>query len=183
MKLTTTLTSLLASQDFNSEFASFLLPSQDTDPERIKVLAALKGFESMIVIGIGGSNLGTIAVSEALAKNTNRKKLYFQDTTDTEATEQILSEILQRLIDGEKVVITVISKSGSTAETIALADRVYALKESHRENVAIVTISDPDSKLDMLSKNKEWYHLNLPNMVGGRYSVMSNVGLFPLEFI
>jgi glucose-6-phosphate isomerase len=183
MKILQTLTSLLASQDFNSDFASFLLPSQDTDPERIKVLDALKGFESMIVIGIGGSNLGTIAVSEALAKNTNGKKLYFLDTPDTEATEDILKEVLTRITHGEKVAITVISKSGSTAETIALADRVYALKESHRENVAIVTISDPDSKLDMLSKNKEWYHLNLPNMVGGRYSVMSNVGLFPLEFI
>lgn len=110
----------------------------------------------MIVIGIGGSNLGTIAVYEALASSTNGKKLYFLDTPDTEATENILVQMSHKLALNERVVITVISKSGSTTETIALADRAYALKNEFDSQVAIVTISDPDSALDILTKDRWW---------------------------
>lgn len=183
MKLPTILSDLINSWDFNSPFASFLLPFTSVDNERRILLEKYKDYENMIVIGIGGSNLGTIAVYEALAKSTNGKKLYFLDTPDTEATENILLKISHKLTLNERVVITVISKSGSTTETIALADRAYTLKNEFDSQVAIVTISDPDSALDRLAKDQWWWRLTLPKMVGGRYSIFSNVGLFPLEFV
>src|SRR4030095_7495304 len=78
---------------------------------------------ALVVIGIGGSNLGTIAVLEALRGklyNHHREiKVYFVDTVDTDNVSDIAQLVEDELTTGNNIVINVISKSGATTETVA----------------------------------------------------------------
>jgi len=140
-------------------------------------------YKNIALIGIGGSNLWTIAIHEALGK-TAEKHIEFFDTVDSEATERWISMFEEKLKKWERCVIIVISKSGTTTETLALADILYKrLFLRFREYISIVTLSDPHSKLDTLAQTEWWERLHIPPMVGGRYSVLSSVGIFPLELL
>ncbi len=181
---------LIQKRDFSSEYVSFLLPTEKNILEESKKLAKeFSDFENIAIIGIGGSNLGTAAIYDALNKSIEshipRKWVYFFDTTDTEYTlTTLIDKVEKKLIADEKIILTVISKSGTTTETIALASTIYnILIPKYEKHVEIVTISDEDSKMDRLALSKWWKNLHIPKMVGGRYSVFSNVGIFPLTFM
>ncbi len=187
MSLIHTLQTLLEKQDFSSDYASFLLPfDTGSEDERKKLVEKYKSVENIALVWIWGSNLGTIAIHESLRDNDilGEKNISFFDTPDPEYTKQAIESIEIMLEAGENLLIIVISKSGTTTETLALADILYRkLFLPYREQVDIVTISDPLSKLDNLAKSEWWDRLNLPPKVGGRYSVFSNVGLFPLALL
>ena len=77
-----------------------------------------------------------------------------------------LSELRAKLEKGEDIILCIISKSGTTAETIGIFELLYSeLYLSHRDQVHIVTISDPESKLDALAKEQKWHRYNLPKNV------------------
>jgi len=85
----------------------------------------------------------------------SEKKYIIFDTPDPEYTKQTIESIKIMLDAGENLLIIVISKSGSTTETIVLADILYReLSLPYRDQVNIVTISDPNSKLDTLAKTE-----------------------------
>lgn len=144
-----------------------------------------------VVIGIGGSNLGTVAVIEALyGKFYNEEqpdiKVYFADTVDTDHIYDIILLIEQELEQGNNVVVTMISKSGTTMETVANAEIfIYLLKKNRPEDYHryVVAITDEGSKLWQLAEQHHFDRLAIPKNVGGRYSVFSAVGLFPLALI
>jgi glucose-6-phosphate isomerase len=187
MSLIHTLQTLLEKQDFSSDYASFVLPfDTGSEDERKKLVEKYKSVENIALVWIWGSNLGTIAIHESLRDNDilGEKNISFFDTPDPEYTKQAIESIEIMLEAGENLLIIVISKSGTTTETLALADILYRkLFLPYRSQVDIVTISDPLSKLDNLAKSEWWDRLNLPPKVGGRYSVFSNVGLFPLALL
>ena len=144
----------------------------------------------LIVIGIGGSNLGTIAVQEAvLGKRYNQltaaTKVLYADTVDSDSINDIITLVKPVLEKGGNIILNVISKSGTTTETIANAEVLIDLLLRHKKDYknCITVTSDKDSELWNIAVKEEFNVLEIPKKVGGRYSVFSPAGLFPLGLL
>ena len=135
----------------------------------------------LLVIGIGGSYLGARAVIDALTP-------YFGKTgpeilfAGHHMSGAYLKQLLEHL-DGKSVYVNVISKSGTTLEP-ALAFRVIREWLEARFDDAerrIVVTTDPDAgALNVLQKEKGYKKYVIPPDVGGRFSVLTPVGLLPI---
>ena len=144
----------------------------------------------LVVIGIGGSNLGTIAVQEAVFGRSYNEltlatKILYADTVDSDSINDIIRRIEPTLKKGGSVIINGVSKSGGTTETIAnfeiLANLLRRYHKQYQEYVVVTT--DKNSQFWHLAIEKGFDVLEIPKKVGGRYSVFSPVGLFPLGMI
>ena len=130
--------------------------------------------KDIVVIGIGGSSLGTKAVHRFLSyKNVSERKLHFLETTDPITLKSSLAEI-----DLDDALFIVISKSGGTIETISIFKYILSLKPLSKENFIFVT--DLDSPLYRLGQERGIEIFYIAKNVGGRFSVLSSVGLIPL---
>ncbi|NUN11815.1 hypothetical protein HUU53_04185 [Candidatus Micrarchaeota archaeon] len=159
--------SIVKTRNWASDYASLLLPSEKTFLHQShRVLKQVKA-DNFIVVGIGGSNLGTLALQEPLGK-----KIFYADTTDPDHLKSIIKQCKG------KTLVNIVSKSGSTTETIANACTL--LKEL--KNYEVIVTTDSGSKLDKEAEQNGWLVLEVPSRVGGRYSVFSNVGLLPLAW-
>jgi glucose-6-phosphate isomerase len=164
---------LLAIERERSLVGYYNLPDENID----EILAYRDQFdeqvESIVVLGIGGSSLGAKAIYEFL-KPTKRplRKLYFFESTDPLNIMDLLSKI-----DIEKSHFLVISKSGTTVETISIFKYFYA---KHRDANLYTFITDSNSPLDYFAQEIGSKVFYLPSGVGGRFSVLSVVGLLPL---
>jgi len=140
-----------------------------------------KNFENILIIGIGGSNLGLRASESAilgsLASRYETPKIHYMDNSDPEKTHYILKNI-----DLEKTLVFVISKSGNTVETLAnfFIVRNLMKKKNFNWNKNIVAITH-EGELKRLSDKENYIHFDVPTNVGGRFSVLSSVGLAPLS--
>jgi len=147
-----------------------------------------KKSEVFVVIGIGGSYLGARAIIEALS---HRFKAFKKEEKNPEIlyagnqmSEEYLSELLE-ILDEKDYSLTVISKSGTTTEP-AIAFRIIKqhLTEKYGEQEAkerIVAITDKEKgALKKLSNEKGYKTFDVPDDVGGRYSVLTPVGLLPI---
>ncbi len=147
--------------------------------------------EHLIVLGIGGSALGNIALHAALNPHTynllprdqrNGPRLYVLDNVDPQFVGATLDLVHRDDPSFKRTVVNVISKSGETAETasqfMVLRSMLNAaLGDSHREH--IVAITDPRKGTMRAICDVEGYAtLPVPDGVGGRFSVLSPVGLF-----
>lgn len=141
-----------------------------------------KTLKYVIVIGIGGSNLGTKAVYNALWKNDG-PQIIFLDIPDSKMVKLSAEYISQNAASPDNILINVISKSGHTIETIACAE--YFINELKKKFTDVekrtVVITDENSELWEIAKGRDIYVLPIPKSIGGRYSVFSTVGLFPLK--
>ncbi|MGB8366767.1 MAG: hypothetical protein WCD44_00255, partial [Candidatus Babeliales bacterium] len=145
----------------------------------------------LVVIGIGGSHLGTAAIHEALfGKFYNEQnppiKVYFADTVDTDYIYDIILLVEQAIEEDHHVLINVVSKSGRTTETIANFEIFLYLLQHYRGinyHHYVVVTTDEDSPLWELAGEKKLTRLAIPKKVGGRYSVFSAVSLFPLALL
>ncbi|RXK00078.1 glucose-6-phosphate isomerase [Arcobacter sp. CECT 8986] len=153
----------------------YSLPFQDTT--KVKEFAKDVKQSHVAVIGIGGSTLGTFAIYQFL-KRTNdfTKKLHFFESTDP-------TDIKQRVkkLDLEDTIFLIISKSGTTIETISIFKYLSSLVTMNENNCVIV--SETDSKLTAFAKQNSMQTFEIPKNVGGRFSVFSNVGLLPLAIL
>ena len=144
----------------------------------------------IVVLGIGGSNLGTTAVQEAVLgklynQHTSNIKILYTDTVDTDLITDTIKIIEPVLKNKENVLINCISKSGTTTETIANFEVFLNLLKKYKKDYQkyVVITTDKDSKLWNLAKSEGFDILQIPKKVGGRFSVFSPVGLFPLGLI
>jgi len=143
----------------------------------------------IVVVGIGGSNLGTIAVQEALlGKNWNlhnSPRIMYADTVDPDALKVIIEEMQYHLRQGHQILLNVVTKSGSTTETIANFEVLLNILKRHRRDAEkyVVVTTDKHSKLWNLAVKNNFSVLEVPGKVGGRYSMFSAVGLFPLGML
>ena len=144
----------------------------------------------LIVVGIGGSNLGTVAVQEAvLGRLSNQReppsKILYADTVDADLLDAIRAFIEAVLKKGGNILINGVSKSGGTTETIAnfevLIDVIKKYKAEWQQYIVVTT--DKNSKYWSLAQDQGFSLLEIPLKVGGRFSVFSAVGLFPLGMI
>lgn len=129
--------------------------------------------ENIVVLGIGGSSLGARAIYEFLKPvKAPTRKLFFFESTDPLNIMDLLSKI-----DIEKSHFLIISKSGSTVETISIFKYLYA---KHQDVSMYTFITDEGSALDKFATQIGSKTFYLPAEVGGRFSVLSVVGLLPL---
>jgi glucose-6-phosphate isomerase len=165
------------------------------DAQHLRVAQGLakkfKGVSLVIVIGIGGSNLGTVAVQEAiLGKLHNvdpgkRPRILYADTVDTITMMRINGLLNSELKKKRNVVLNIVSKSGGTTESVAnfevLLHTLQKYKKAWRNYVVATT--DERSHLWALAQEEKFVTLPIPKKIGGRYSVFSHVGLFPLAVL
>lgn len=169
------------------------------DALRLPVDAALEGevthaaqrlwnnrLKYVIVIGIGGSNLGTEAVYQAAYGKSDllrerTPKLLVLDTV----TPRMLRDVTRALLrsgNADEFAIDIVSKSGTTTETVANADILLAALTEHFGDISsrIVVTTEHGSPLAQWAERKGIAALSIPAKIGGRFSVMSAVGLLPL---
>lgn len=183
---------LAAKNGPGSDFLGWVDLPVDYDKEefaRIKQAAAKikSNSEVLIVIGIGGSYLGARAVIEALKSSLyNSLK---KDTPDiyfigNSISPTYLNEVVS-LVEGRDFSVNIISKSGTTTEP-ALAFRVFRdlLVERYGEDGAkgriYATTDKAKGTLKELSDKKGYETFVVPDDVGGRFSVLTAVGLLPI---
>lgn len=134
----------------------------------------------VMVVGIGGSNLGSCAIYRALRSQGTTVSFY--DTVDNHKIIGAIETIRRVAAEGRHIVLNIISKSGSTLETLANARVLLKVSQevSPDWKSQVVITSEPESKLTAWAKEQGIDTLPNPKNVGGRFSVMSAVGLFPL---
>ncbi|MBW2037208.1 MAG: glucose-6-phosphate isomerase [Deltaproteobacteria bacterium] len=145
--------------------------------------------ENFVVLGIGGSALGGIALFKALAhphhnllaeeKRRGLPRVFFADNIDPEEFCALLD-----LVNLEKTVFNVISKSGGTAETMSqfliVRNRLMRRLGHDRHKLHIIATTDPShGYLRQIVKKEGYESLPIHPGVGGRFSVLSPVGLLP----
>tara|TARA_B100000787_G_scaffold46970_1_gene33702 strand:- start:1812 stop:2954 length:1143 start_codon:yes stop_codon:yes gene_type:complete len=133
-----------------------------------KVISRYKKFSNIRVIGMGGSILGAEAIYHFLKKKI-KKKLTFVNNLNSNADYFQDKNINLNLI---------ISKSGNTLETIVNANTLIKNRESN-----IIITEYHDSYLFNLAKKLKAEIFEHKNYVGGRYSVLSEVGMLPAELM
>ncbi len=151
------------------------------------LLPRLMRFRHMVVLGIGGSALGTRALQKAFFPCQDRfghagPWLWVLDNVDAAELESIMTTL-----DPAETLIVPVSKSGGTIETLAqyFITRDWmcrTLPESWREHFIFVT----DARTGFLREEAERENipaLNVPDNLGGRYSVISAVGMLPAAFM
>lgn len=164
-------------------------------PDDLKLLASIKKFaatqkkenwENIVVLGIGGSSLGVIAIKEALLGYFHdifhKPRLIVLDNIDP----LFVANAAENL-NLKKTLFIVISKSGTTTEPMAL----FALaKEKMRKvspqswNRHFVFITDPkEGLLRQMAREDKIPAFEIPPKVGGRYSVLTSVGLLPAALL
>ncbi len=135
-----------------------------------KQLKKFKKFKTIALIGMGGSILGSEAIYNFLYKKIN-KKVYFFDNLDPKQIETFTKKKLN------KILFIVISKSGNTIETLSNMFALNILKKKSK-NIIIIT-EENNNLLFSLSKKLNIFYVKHKNYIGGRYSVLSEVGIVP----
>ena len=136
--------------------------------------------DDLVVVGIGGSSLGPKALYEVLEDPCAEKRLHFCDNVDALEFEKIWA----RLVDPSRTAWVFISKSGSTIETLVAADLIFQRYDSHRWPFQACVISEIKSNpLTDWAKSKNVSCLEIPLDVGGRFSVLTPVGMLPMAFL
>ena len=173
----------------------FDLPYQDELLKEIHdFVTQLKSrFDNFVVLGIGGSALGAIALKRALTspfhnllskqEREGNLRLFVADNIDPDGFKALL-----RLLNPKDTVCNVISKSGETAETMSqfLIMKEWFEEKLNREEVKDHFIITTDKQTGNLRKivNQEGYRdFIIPSGVGGRFSVLTPVGLLPAAAI
>ena len=138
---------------------------------KIKDLNRFKKFNTIVIIGMGGSILGSEAIYFFLKKRI-KKDFIFLNNIDEDELQKIKSK--KKL---SKILFIIISKSGNTIETLS---NITALKIIKKRSKNIIIISEKkQNPLYLLSKKMEIFHIEHKSYIGGRYSVLSEVGMVP----
>lgn len=175
---------------YETHYGCFYAPYDEEALETCSRLATtLKAYNPTIVVlvGIGGSNLGALAVLQALYGVLHNERsvprFYCADTIDNDETGELYTHIEQELAKGATVILCIVTKSGSTTETLINGSLFYDCLRRYRPldfHNFVVVITDEQSPLMHVAQKNKCHLLTIPSSVGGRYSVFSAVGLFPL---
>ncbi len=172
-----------------SEFLGWVsLPENydKTEFARIKTAAARirKNSDVLLVIGIGGSYLGARSAIEMMAKHFDKNKELEIIFVGHQISSNYINDLIN-YIDGKNFSINVISKSGTTTEP-AIAFRIFKDllekkygKEGSKERVFATTDKEKGA-LKKLATEEGYETFIVPDDVGGRFSVLTAVGLLPI---
>ena len=136
-----------------------------------KDLKKFRKFKKIVIIGMGGSILGSEAIYYLFKKNI-KKKVYFLNDLDESKINEVRSGIKIN-----KTLFLIISKSGNTLETITNSFLLKILKKNAKN---IILISEKKNNIIFsLSKKLNLFHVEHKQFIGGRYSVLTETGLLP----
>lgn len=173
------------------EMGFFDLPHDEVTAATVQEVADGFGqwFENVVVLGIGGSSLGGITLRDALlGPGWNERddesrsffpRLYVLENPDPDTARGLLDRL-----DLRRTLFNVVSKSGTTAETMALylviRGRLLEVVDEEKVHGHFLFTTDPErGVLRALAGRDGVPTLSVPPNVGGRFSVLSPVGLFP----
>jgi len=149
-------------------------------------------FDNILVLGIGGSALGGLAITEALLKpywnllskeqRNGLPRIFFLDNIDPDSMSGLLE-----ILDLKKTLVNVITKSGDTTETMSqfmiVKDRLEKeLGDDYRKNI-VATTDKRTGILRQIAEQEGYKTFVVPDDVGGRFSVFSAVGLLPFALV
>ncbi|MEO0337196.1 MAG: glucose-6-phosphate isomerase, partial [Pseudomonadota bacterium] len=140
--------------------------------------ALLADFDDFVFVGIGGSGLGGRTVANALSGSPS---LHFLENVDQHSVDRVFGAI-----DPEKTAFVVTSKSGGTLETLALTNAIEEKLKSQSLTLKGRSVVITEPKSNPLSNWGERFgarRLEIPVDVGGRFSVLSPVGLLPAALL
>ena len=136
-----------------------------------KDIDQFKRFKNVVIIGMGGSILGSEAIYLFLRKKI-KKNFLFLDNIDLDKLKKFSNKARS-----DKTLFIVISKSGNTIETLSNFIALRIIKKNSK-NIVIISGKNNNS-LYKLSKKMKLQHIEHKNYIGGRYSVLSEVGMVP----
>lgn len=160
----------------------FAIPERKDDLAETRRAAAdtAKKFSDLVVVGIGGSDLGARALIRALGRDGKGMRVHFIGAnTDPEEIAALLDRV-----DLRRAAINVISKSGDTIEPMStfalLRDRLSRKVGRDRHHRHVIATTDAKSGTLRQIADREGYRtLPVPKDIGGRFSALTTVGLFP----
>jgi len=164
---------------YNLPQDSRTLIDEAVELEKSNTLLASGAITDIAVIGIGGSSLGIKAIDSLMSsKNVNTRQLHFFENSDPINISQTL-----RKLSKESTLFIVISKSGGTIETTSIFKTVisyFGLDLEGADSERVMVITDKGSALSQFGDHYGLSQFNIPDNVGGRFSVLSAVGIIPL---
>jgi len=138
---------------------------------KTKDLQKFKNFKTIAIIGMGGSILGAEALYNFLDKKIKKKVYFFNNINENKIKN------FKQKYNLSKILFIIISKSGNTIETLS---NTYALKILKKNSKNIILISEKkNNALFSLSKKLNLFYIEHKQHVGGRFSVLSEVGIIP----
>lgn len=171
-----------------NDFLGWMNYASTLDPKVIRDIKRTanklrKEVEVLVVVGIGGSYLGARAAIEAINGLYSKDKIeiiYLGQTLSSTYTKQVLDYLKDK-----KFAINVISKSGTTTEpavAFRLVKNLLIKKEGklRAKELIVATTDKSRGALKQEADNEGYHSYIIPDDVGGRYSVMTPVGLFPM---
>ncbi len=176
-----------------AEEGNFANTFRRPEPRMVQELARrLAGsFEDFVLVGIGGSTWGTIAIQAALChtewnslskKRGSAPRFHFLDNSDPDA----MSDLLDR-VDPRRALVNVVSKSGTTAETaanfMALRARFEGALGKEWNRRFVLTTDAGEGLLQRIAAEHSIDVLEIPPATGGRFSLLAAVGLFPAAML
>lgn len=152
--------------------------------EKVKhVYTRFKSKKYFVQVGIGGSALGPQMLIDSLQKDFT-KTFLFLDNIDSD----YLHQQLQKIDSPKDALFYIVSKSGGTAETIAVFSILMrwlesqGIKEEDFSNYFVICTDPQKGDLRSLVNEKGYESLEVPSNIGGRFSVLTAVGLLPAMF-
>ena len=142
------------------------LSSSYRDSYTKKILLKYKNFKNVRIIGMGGSSLGTRAIYSFLKHKIKKKFIFFDNLT------------VNRINNNKKHLNLIVSKSGNTLETIVNSN-IYVNKLD--KNIFIT--ENKKNYLHILANKLKSEIVHHNNYIGGRYSVLSEVGMLPADLM
>lgn len=170
-------------EDYKKNILGFYdLPDQSTDHILNYIDSIKNDYDEMLVLGIGGSALGNKAIYSALKTSCNlTKKILVMDNVDPLMVYDILSKI-----NIKRTLFNVITKSGTTAETMStfliIMDILKKQCPDTYKKQLIITTDKEKGFLRKLIKEEGFKDFIVPDNVGGRFSVLTDVGLVSSAF-
>lgn len=141
--------------------------------------------EHVVLIGIGGSSLGVSAVFEALRVPTS-PMLTILDVPSESAAIRLVTKLAKDKTPREKIAICAVTKSGGTTETIANTTYLLRALETHygqHMGDRVIVISNAHTPYQTFAESYGAHFAEIPDAVGGRFSIFSAVGIIPLELL
>ncbi|MDC3023862.1 hypothetical protein OA264_00100 [Alphaproteobacteria bacterium] len=168
---------LIQSRNNKSPLKEFSFLNQDNKVLKHNILEASKDyyrFKKIVVIGTGGSSLGSKAILEV---NSNKNVIFIENIDPNYVLKKV------NCIKEKNTLLIIISKSGETTEVIALYQVIinyFSNYSNIKKNIIIIT-EEKNSTLYKLSKKENIKFIEHNNKIGGRFSCFSETGLVPVK--
>lgn len=175
-------TEAFASLDRRADLGFLRLPSEKNAVAAVQeVVQKFQNFQELVIVGIGGSSLGAQVIEEVFRDHSSKKVLFCDNVDPFE-----FDRLWKSLKDPKQTAWAFVSKSGSTIETMVslefILERLKDLSAPWKNQIAVISEKRENPLFNFAQRNSLPL-LEIPVDVGGRFSVLTAVGLLPAAFL